>query len=151
MALPSLYSISTGKSIQTAFGGLNETYGCAEAEFTEMKNFSSRGYPALQTRTPRRTMRAMGRCNGMYHLNGLLLCEGTTVIRNAQRLRLKESDRIAAMEAELRACGGVLGVAGMFLMADFPAGDVLTAAAVGIVSGLAATGVNQAGKQLFCK
>ena len=49
------------------------------------------------------------------------------------------------------ACGGVLGVAGMFLMADFPAGDVLTAAAVGIVSGLAATGVNQAGKQLFRK
>ena len=49
------------------------------------------------------------------------------------------------------ACGGVLGVAGMFLMADFPAGDVLTAAAVGIVSGLAATGVTQAGKQLFCK
>lgn len=49
------------------------------------------------------------------------------------------------------ACGGVLGVAGMYLMADFPAGDVLTAAAVGIVSGLAATGVNQAGKQLFCK
>ena len=79
MALPSLYSISTGKSIQTAFGGLNESYACAEAEFTEMKNFSSRGYPALQTRTPRRTMRAMGRCNGMYHLNGLLLCEGTTL------------------------------------------------------------------------
>lgn len=49
------------------------------------------------------------------------------------------------------ACGRVLGVAGMFLMADFPAGDVLTAAAVGIVSGLAATGVKQAGKQLFCK
>ena len=49
------------------------------------------------------------------------------------------------------ACGGVLGVAGIFLMADFPAGDVLTAAAVGIVSGLAATGVDQAGKQLFCK
>ena len=79
MALPSLYSISTGKSIQTAFGGLNESYACAEAEFTEMKNFSSRGYPALQTRTPRRTMRAMGRCNGMYHMNGLLLCEGTTL------------------------------------------------------------------------
>ena len=37
-----------------------------------------------------------------------LLCEGTTVIRNAERLRLKESARIAAMEAELRACGGVL-------------------------------------------
>ena len=37
-----------------------------------------------------------------------LLCEGTTTIRNAERLRIKESDRIAAMEAELRACGGVL-------------------------------------------
>ena len=37
-----------------------------------------------------------------------LLCKGITVIRNAERLRLKESDRIAAMEAELRACGGVL-------------------------------------------
>ena len=37
-----------------------------------------------------------------------LLCEGSTVIRTAERLRLKEIDRIAAMEAELRACGGVL-------------------------------------------
>ena len=37
-----------------------------------------------------------------------LFCEGTTTIRNAERLRIKESDRIAAMEAELRACGGVL-------------------------------------------
>ncbi len=37
-----------------------------------------------------------------------LLCEGTTVIRNAERLRIKESDRIEAMETELRACGGVL-------------------------------------------
>ena len=45
--------------------------------------------------------------------------------------------------------GGALGVAGMFIMPDFPAQDYLTAIAVGIVSGLAATGVNQAAKQLF--
>ena len=45
-----------------------------------------------------------------------LLCDGTTVIRNAERLRLKESDRIAAMEAELRACGGVLESAGGTIM-----------------------------------
>ena len=44
--------------------------------------------------------------------------------------------------------GGALGVAGMYLMPDFPASDYLTAAAVGIVSGLAATGVNQVYKQL---
>ena len=44
--------------------------------------------------------------------------------------------------------GLALGVAGMFLMPDFPATDYLTAAAVGIVSGLAATGINQVYKQL---
>ena len=33
---------------------------------------------------------------------------GVDIDLAAQRLRLKESDRIAAMEAELRACGGVL-------------------------------------------
>ena len=45
-------------------------------------------------------------------------------------------------------CGGILGVVGMYTMPDFPAGDIMTAAAVGIVSGLAATGVDQIGKQL---
>ena len=45
--------------------------------------------------------------------------------------------------------GGVLGVAGLYLgMPDFPAGDPLTALAVGIASGLAATGADQAAKQL---
>lgn len=44
--------------------------------------------------------------------------------------------------------GGVLGVVGMLIMADFPATDYLTAVAVGIVSGLAATGVDQIGKQM---
>ena len=33
-------------------------------------------------------------------------------------------------------------------MPDFPAGDFLTALSVGIVSGLAATGVHEAGCQL---
>lgn len=46
------------------------------------------------------------------------------------------------------AAGGVLGVVGYFFMPDFPAADIITAVAVGIVSGLAATGVNQAVKQL---
>ncbi len=44
--------------------------------------------------------------------------------------------------------GAVLGVAGLFLMPDFPASDVINALAVGIVSGLAATGVNQIYKQM---
>lgn len=46
-------------------------------------------------------------------------------------------------------CGAVLGPVALWLgVADFPATDYLTAVAVGIVSGLAATGANQIGKQL---
>lgn len=44
--------------------------------------------------------------------------------------------------------GGILGVVGMYVMPDFPASDVITSVAVGIVSGLAATGANQIYKQL---
>lgn len=46
------------------------------------------------------------------------------------------------------AAGALLGIAGLFIMPDFPAGDVISAAAVGIVSGLAATGLDQTVKQV---
>lgn len=45
-------------------------------------------------------------------------------------------------------CGLILGIAAMYIMPDFPATDYITAAAIGIVSGLAATGANQAMRQL---
>ena len=45
--------------------------------------------------------------------------------------------------------GAILGPVALFTgVPDFPATDSLTAVAVGIVSGLAATGINQVGKQL---
>ena len=44
--------------------------------------------------------------------------------------------------------GGILGVVAMYVIADFPATDILNAIAIGIVSGLAATGLHQAGHQL---
>ena len=44
--------------------------------------------------------------------------------------------------------GGLLGVVAMWFMPDYPAGDYITAVAVGIASGLAATGANQIVKQL---
>lgn len=44
--------------------------------------------------------------------------------------------------------GLALGVLAMFVMPDFPATDYVTAAAVGIVSGLAATGADQVFKQM---
>ena len=46
------------------------------------------------------------------------------------------------------AFGGVLGIVGLHVMPDFPAKDVISAAAVGIVSGLAATGLDQTVKQV---
>ena len=45
-------------------------------------------------------------------------------------------------------CGLILGIAAMYIMPDFPATDYITAAAIGIVSGLAATGANQVMRQL---
>lgn len=44
--------------------------------------------------------------------------------------------------------GGLLGALGLYVVPDFPASEIITAVAMGIVSGLASTGVNQAVKQL---
>ena len=44
--------------------------------------------------------------------------------------------------------GATLGVVGMYTMPDYPVKDIINAAAVGAVSGLAATGINQMYKQL---
>ena len=44
--------------------------------------------------------------------------------------------------------GGVLGCVGMYVIPEYPAGNVLDAIAVGIASGAASTGVNQIYKQL---
>lgn len=45
--------------------------------------------------------------------------------------------------------GLILGIVGYLIkIPDFPAEDILTAAAVGIVSGFAATGIHQIKKQL---
>ena len=44
--------------------------------------------------------------------------------------------------------GGILGVVGLYWIPEYPAQDIITAIAVCIMSGLAATGVNQVYKQL---
>jgi O-antigen/teichoic acid export membrane protein len=44
--------------------------------------------------------------------------------------------------------GAILGVIGMYVIPDYPANDILNAIAVGIVSGLSSTGVNQIYKQV---
>ena len=74
-----LNQINSQRQLLRVFGGLNEGYACSEAELSEEKNFSSRGYPALETRKPRRKVREAAGMNGMYHLNGLVTVEGTTL------------------------------------------------------------------------
>lgn len=44
--------------------------------------------------------------------------------------------------------GALLGVAAMYTVPEFPAGDIINAIAVGIVSGLSATGADQIAKQM---
>lgn len=71
--------LQSGRQMLRAFGGVNETYGCSEAELSSSLNFSGRGYPALQTRATRKKVREVQDVNGMYHLNGLVICRGTTL------------------------------------------------------------------------
>lgn len=44
--------------------------------------------------------------------------------------------------------GGALGAAALYIMPEFPAQDIINAIAVGIVSGLAATGGNELFKHI---
>ena len=44
--------------------------------------------------------------------------------------------------------GGILGVVGLYVIPDFPSNEILNAISVGIVSGLASTGVNQIYKKV---
>ena len=46
--------------------------------------------------------------------------------------------------------GGILGVAGMYLMPEFPATDVINAAAIGIVS-VSYTHLQMQGTSYFCR
>ena len=72
MILANRSSLNNTRSLLRAFGGLNETYGCTEAEYSTGLNFSARDFPALSTRMPRRKLQELTGLNGMYHLNGLL-------------------------------------------------------------------------------
>ena len=56
--------------------------------------------------------------------------------------------RVGRLACGLAVLAAVLGPVCMLVVPDFPAGDPVTAVAVGIVSGLAATGADQLAKQL---
>ena len=51
MVLADRMRLGNTRQLLRAFGGLNETYGCSEAEYSAGVNFSARDFPALSTRT----------------------------------------------------------------------------------------------------
>ena len=79
MYLAQMQSLSATRAQLRAFGGLNETYGCSEAEYSAGQNFSSRDWPALSTRLPRRKLWEAEDLNGLHHLDGLLTVRGDTL------------------------------------------------------------------------
>ena len=80
MLLTDRTGVKNTRDLLRAFGGLNETYGCTEAEYSGGMNFSARDFPALSTRLPRRRLQELAGLNGMYHLNGLLTVCGQDLV-----------------------------------------------------------------------
>ena len=80
MLLTNRNGVKNTRDLLRAFGGLNETYGCTEAEYSGGMNFSARDFPALSTRLPRRRLQELAGLNGMYHLNGLLTVCGRDLV-----------------------------------------------------------------------
>ena len=80
MILANRNGLKNSRDQLRVFGGLNETYGCTEAEYSAGINFSARNFPALSTRKPRRRLREVDDLNGMYHLNGLLMVCGKNLV-----------------------------------------------------------------------
>ncbi len=86
----------------------------------------------------------------MENIFGLTTCVAIVVIAYLVGIVIKNTDAIDDkwIPAICGIVGAPLGVLALHIVPDFPATDYLTAIAVGIVSGLAATGVNQVFKQL---
>ena len=86
----------------------------------------------------------------MENVFGLTTCVAIVVIAYLIGIAVKNIEAIDDKWIPV-ICGIVgapLGVLALRIVPDFPATDYLTAVAVGIVSGLAATGINQVFKQL---
>ena len=86
----------------------------------------------------------------MENIFGLSTCVAIVVIAYIIGIIVKNIDAIDDkwIPAICGIVGAPLGVLALHVVPDFPATDYLTAIAVGIVSGLAATGINQVFKQL---
>lgn len=78
MRLPYINNIPAIKKTIGQFGGLNEEKQIAENQFSDMKNMSSRFFPAIGTRESRgEVIKTLSKPNGLYYKNKLAYVDGT--------------------------------------------------------------------------
>lgn len=78
MRLPYINSIQLNRKTLGQFGGMNEEEQIAENQFSDMKNMSSRFFPAIGTREPRgKVIKTLSKPNGLYYKNKLAYVDGT--------------------------------------------------------------------------
>lgn len=87
MRLPYINANPTTKKIVGQFGGINEQKQIAESQFSDMKNMSSRFFPAIGTRKPRgEIIKTLEKPNGLYYKNGLAYVDGTELYYKGEKI-----------------------------------------------------------------
>ncbi len=70
-----------------SFGGLNTQLVIQENEFSDMKNMSIDGYPAISVRQPRGVIqKTIGKPNGLFYKNGLMYVDGTALYYKEKKI-----------------------------------------------------------------
>ena len=70
-----------------SFGGLNTQLVIQENEFSDMKNMSIDGYPAISVRQPRGVIqKTIGKPNGLFYKNGLMYVDGTVLYYKEKKI-----------------------------------------------------------------
>jgi len=87
MSFPILTETSKGKTAISTFGGLNQRLEPNKAEFSDMKNISTRFYPALATRQARGTGNAISNPNGIFWKNNVFYVAGTKCYYNGSEVQ----------------------------------------------------------------
>lgn len=85
MRLPFIGISPLRRKMLGQFGGVNEQKQIADNQFSEMKNMSSRFYPAIGTREPRgQVLKTLEKPNGLFYKNGLAYVDGTNLYYNGE-------------------------------------------------------------------
>lgn len=76
MQFPTLTEVSQSREMISVFGGYNHNRSIAASEFYDMENMSSDGYPLLQSRKPRGTVRQLTIPGGLLAKDAMAWVDG---------------------------------------------------------------------------